>query len=99
MSHVSKVAEASRTATETGLSGIGRSIADRAVRKIGYGDLVQEAAIRRMMEQQGGSRSAQFAALVRQIGDAANANKPTAALVDKLVELRQGELNGTASSL
>jgi hypothetical protein len=97
MSHVSALEQANRTAKEAGFAILGRAIADAMLRN-GYVPpaMLADAYNRRRQEQQSVDRMTQFAALVRQIGDAIYAGKEVDELVQKLVALRQFEANGAA---
>jgi hypothetical protein len=92
LAHQSYAEEQTKISKEAAFAALGRAIADRSRQGANLDVLMQDAAVRRQMEQEGGARGAQFAALVRQIGDAVNAGKPTEAYIDQLMELRRAEL-------
>lgn len=95
MPHQSQAVEAMKTAKEARLATLGRAIADAAARGDRLDGLVREAALRRAQEQQRSNRQIEFAALVRQIGDAYAASRDYTSLIDRLVDLRRAELGCT----
>jgi len=92
MTRQSYAEEQTKIAKEAAFAALGRAIADAAHSKSELKILLQDAAVRREQEQNGGTRSNEFAALVRQIGDAINNQKPIGELIEKLVDLRRAEL-------
>jgi cyanophycinase-like exopeptidase len=98
MPHVSYAETQSRTAKEAGLATLGRNIADTAARGDDLGHLIIDAANRRASEQSNVDRATQFAALVRQIGDAHRQHRDLAPLIHDIRILRQQELGVAVSS-
>jgi phospholipid N-methyltransferase len=79
-----------RMSSEVGWANMGRTIADSGA-SVG---VVAEAIRWRQREYQMADRSTQFAALMRQIADAAYAGRDYTQLVARLRELRKVELDG-----
>jgi len=89
MSHVSKDAAALRTSREAGGGTLACELADAAIEGRSIERHVEEARQERLHEQQTADRNTEFAALGRQIGDAAQVGRSIAPLVQRLVALRK----------
>lgn len=92
MSHTSKLEEANKIAGETKWAVLGRSIADAHATGADTKRHISQAMQMRYVEQQQTDKLIAFAALTRQIGDAARNGKDLSALLERITELRRHEL-------
>ncbi len=84
--------ESTKIAKETRFAVLGRAIADNATAGESNARLILEAQILRRKEQDGWTRMTSFAALTRQLGDAARSGKDLSPILVALVALRASEL-------
>jgi len=87
-----KLEEAFKQSTEAGWSNLGTAIADALARGSDITNLVDEACVMRRLEQDRADRQTQFAALVRQIGDAKRTGREIKPYLERLCQLRREEL-------
>jgi hypothetical protein len=95
MPHMSKLEDELKIANETKFASLGRAIADATRARTGRGvptALLEEARLLRWLEQSQVDNQTQFAALVRQLGDAVASGREFDQLIIALVELRSREL-------
>jgi hypothetical protein len=92
MAHQSYAEEQTKISRETKFATLGRAIADRVLSGDDATEFIQEAAVRRYQEYERGDRSARFAALARQVGDAYVQKRDIQPLVEELRELRRREI-------